>query len=382
MEKDSMTTNDPLSGESKGEEGMPSFSPALGADPAQQPIEGGYSSPQNSQTPSAPQTPNPWGQPTPSPYSQQPTAEQPYAFPQQAPAGGPQGGATQPGAPYPQQGTPYPQQANPYQQQGTPYPQQGAPYPQQSTAYPQQGAPGGPQAGAPVGPGAQMPGAAPTNGAMSYMTPPTPKKSSGGKTLIIVLVAILVGLVLIGVIATMSIKALSASSPTSPSTNQGSHSQERPNTTDTNRDTSASEDTPPVSIGKEGEITDWKVNVATYTREASAAMMKDNSFNDPAPAGMDHTLIDLTLTYTGSNQEGEDFLFELDFYLVDESGKTYSWADADGVAPDDLFASFDTSLKPGKSVTGQLLFDVPENSSYTFRMESSDTGQKVEIPLN
>ena len=68
--------------------------------------------------------------------------------------------------------------------------------------------------------------------------------------------------------------------------------------------------------------------------------------------------------------------------IVDESGKKYSWADADGVAPDDLFASFDTSLKPGKSVTGQLLFDVPENSSYTFRMESSDTGQKVEIPLN
>lgn len=377
-----MTTNDPLSGESKGQEDVPSFSPAPGADPAQQPIEGGYSSPQNFQAPSAAQPQNPWGQPSSSPYSQQPTAEQPYAFAQQAPAGAPQGGATQPGAPYPQQGTPYPQQANPYQQQGTPYPQQGAPYPQQSTAYPQQGAPGGPQAGAPVGPGAQMPGAAPTNGAMSYMTPPTPKKSSGGKTLIIVLVAILVGLVLIGVIATMSIKALSASSPTSPSTNQGSHSQERPNTTDTNRDTSASEDTPPVSIGKEGEITDWKVNVATYTREASAAMMKDNSFNDPAPAGMDHTLIDLTLTYTGSNQEGEDFLFELDFYLVDESGKKYSWADADGVAPDDLFASFDTSLKPGKSVTGQLLFDVPENSSYTFRMESSDTGQKVEIPLN
>lgn len=328
---------------------------------------------------------NAWQSPSASPYASAPEpqahssapvdwAASPYASAPGAQPEGPYGQAAPEAAQSPyagQQQSPYAPQGGAYPAQASPYAAQGGPYPAQAGAY---------------AAGATQPQNAAPYSSMPYMANPAGQKSSTGKTLAIVLVAVLLGLIAIGAVITMSLRALSHSLETE--TNRGSYSRSadegspRPGPDSDGAKTPSLADTEVLSVEKDAEVTDWSIHVSSFTPEGAAVLLDYSPTNNPSAAGMDQALVDLSLTYTGSKSEGGDYLFDLDLDLVDEAGTVYRWTDADGLAPDDIYAEADTSLDPGTSISGKILFSIPEGGRYSLRITNWEEQSSVDIPLN
>ena len=112
----------------------------------------------------------------------------------------------------------------------------------------------------------------------------------------------------------------------------------------------------PTPIGTSQDVGDgWSVTVNSAARDITDAVMAENQFNDPPPAGFRFVGIDVTYSFNG---EGSDSAFTVTTAAVTDSNVQLSFEC--GSIPNSLDEFSDVFA--GGSVTGQLCFVVPEGS--------------------
>lgn len=273
------------------------------------------------------------------------------------------------------------------------YPGGGAPsapqYPGAPQAQPPMGSPYGAPPQAPIGapPGHQPFGAGPAAG--PYGAPPPggpaplggpgvptpPKKRSLGAKIAFAIGALLI-LVLVGGFIQSIVSGIVGKTTTGGSENSSTERVLESGSGDADRPRSK-EGTEAVPVGKTVRSGPWQVLVDSFTPNATDAIMDEG--NDAPPSGEDYVLVRMTLTYAGSEEAGEDYLFT-DFVIVDDRGEENSWEEVRAAAPDDIFGHAVTVLKPGESRSGDLLFQVDSGRKLTLRIGSD--ADVVEVPLS
>jgi len=109
----------------------------------------------------------------------------------------------------------------------------------------------------------------------------------------------------------------------------------------------------PAPIGSAISGGDWTVTIN------SVSTVDKDSMDQTAEAGKVLLLINLTATYTGTDEQGDTAWASVDFVSAD--GTTYDGLDESGFfIPEDQFDSL-TTLYEGGSVTGNKILEVPEN---------------------
>ncbi|MGW0177801.1 DUF4352 domain-containing protein [Nocardia sp. NPDC003345] len=137
--------------------------------------------------------------------------------------------------------------------------------------------------------------------------------------------------------------------------------------------------TNPYPLGSVITDGDWQVTVNSVTADANDAVATENSFNDPAPAGSQYLLANVTVTYTGTNPQGETPFATISYVTAD--GNTVNSYDSMTVAPDALDTL--SPLFQGASTTGNLVFTVPAASATqgTLAVEATMFADKVFVAV-
>jgi hypothetical protein len=114
----------------------------------------------------------------------------------------------------------------------------------------------------------------------------------------------------------------------------------------------------PVPLGSVATLPNgYDVVVNGYTPDAGAAVTAANEFNDPAPAGSQYVLVNLTVTYRGPEEKATP-AFDVSHKAVSGSGTSYDGTDCSAVVPDPA-ALFD-DLFAGSSVSGNVCLIVTD----------------------
>jgi hypothetical protein len=111
----------------------------------------------------------------------------------------------------------------------------------------------------------------------------------------------------------------------------------------------------PAPFGATAQIGDWQVTLLTVDLDAEERVLAENMFNDRAPEGFRHILIEVEATYVGSDS-GDPF-WDLSWKLVGNRGNTFE--DSCGVIPTPLRDGGETF--PGGAVTGNICVVAPED---------------------
>lgn len=123
-------------------------------------------------------------------------------------------------------------------------------------------------------------------------------------------------------------------------------------------DDSAGSPDAPVAIGEAVEVGNYDVVLEGVTPDAEQIILDENSYNEPAPEGMQFVLFEVEATYA---VEGTGWIgSELTFALVDSSGEEFlsRGADADcGVIPQPLINA--PELANGESASGNVCLVLP-----------------------
>lgn len=148
------------------------------------------------------------------------------------------------------------------------------------------------------------------------------------------------------------------------------------------QDTSADQGTRtnPYPLGSVITEGDWQVTVNSVTPDANDAVAEANMFNDPPPAGSQYLLANVTITYTGSDPQGEMPFTTITYVTAD--GNTVNSYDSTAVAPDSLDTL--SPLFQGASTTGNVVFTVPATSATqgTLAVEPTMFSDKVFVAVN
>lgn len=112
----------------------------------------------------------------------------------------------------------------------------------------------------------------------------------------------------------------------------------------------------PVALGTEITSSEWKVVINSVTFAADEAVAAANTFNEPPTEGNEYILINYTVTYTGTDPNGQAPAFVIVEYVTPD-GNTIDGLEVLAVAPDE-FDSIST-LYSGASVTGNKALMVP-----------------------
>jgi Domain of unknown function (DUF4352) len=126
----------------------------------------------------------------------------------------------------------------------------------------------------------------------------------------------------------------------------------------------------PAKIGSLVDTGDWKVVVNKVTPDAAAAILAENSFNDPPEAGRQYFMVHVSATYDGD--EDSDSAFSLSFKAVGESNVAYSdFEDDCGLVPDDLPVGKD--VFKGGTVSGNICWSVKTTDAGSLLMYVEDS---------
>lgn len=356
---------------------MSTNNPRYGSQPGAQGPEGTqWSQPTPPEQPMQPPTGQPSSQPTvpTNPYAvpQPGSAHSPYASPQSTPPA--------PSAPGAQPEWAQPSQVPPAQQ----VPPQPVPAPGSAQQVPPPGQQPFMQDQQPYAQG-QRPYAQGPMGTVPPVGPAPAKKSKTGLVVgILVAVAVLFigALVALGLIVNSIMKEVETttepftSNPSTSAPSTASPSTTDPSTTDPSPSSSEA-----IPVRQTANVGDWEVNVDSYTPDATADVAAAYIWNEPAGTGNVYKMVHLIVTYRGSDGTEGDYLY-MDFDLVTESGTTIGWYEgsAAAMAADDLFAR-ETAMSPGQSVTGNILFEVPRDETFTAFRVSDEMGQFIDVPL-
>jgi hypothetical protein len=110
----------------------------------------------------------------------------------------------------------------------------------------------------------------------------------------------------------------------------------------------------PAPFGATARIGDWQVTLLTVDLDAEERVLAENMFNDRAPQGSRHVLIEVEAAYVGSDS-GDPF-WDLSWKVLGNRGNTFE--DSCGVIPTPLRDGGETF--PGGVVTGNICVVAPE----------------------
>ncbi|MBF6290184.1 DUF4352 domain-containing protein [Nocardia cyriacigeorgica] len=125
---------------------------------------------------------------------------------------------------------------------------------------------------------------------------------------------------------------------------------------------------------------DWQVTVNSVTLNANDAVAAENPFNDPPPPGSQYLLANVTITYIGSDPQGDTPFATISYVTAD--GNTVNSYDSNAVAPDALDTN--SPLFEGASTTGNVEFIVPSASAAqgTLAVEPALLSDKVFVAVS
>lgn len=112
----------------------------------------------------------------------------------------------------------------------------------------------------------------------------------------------------------------------------------------------------PLPLGTEIKSHEWTVVVNSVTFGATDAVLAENMFNDPPQPGHEYVLINYSVTYTGSDPNGQSPLF-VSVNYVTADGVTIDGTETLVVAPQEIDRL--TTLYNGGSVSGNIVLQVP-----------------------
>ncbi len=112
----------------------------------------------------------------------------------------------------------------------------------------------------------------------------------------------------------------------------------------------------PLPIGTPFSSTDWTVVINSVTLGAQDQILAANMFNEAPDAGTEYILVNYTVTYTGSDADGQMPAF-VSLEYVTAAGVTVNGLDKLVVAPDELNST--APLYNGASATGNRAIQVP-----------------------
>ncbi|WP_210748923.1 DUF4352 domain-containing protein [Nocardia vermiculata] len=113
--------------------------------------------------------------------------------------------------------------------------------------------------------------------------------------------------------------------------------------------------TNPYPLGSTISGGDWKVTVNSVTPDANDAVAGENPFNDPPSAGSQYLMANVTITYIGTDPQGETPYASISYVTAD--GNTVNSYDSAAVVPESLDTT--SPLFEGASTTGNVSFAVP-----------------------
>lgn len=128
----------------------------------------------------------------------------------------------------------------------------------------------------------------------------------------------------------------------------------------------------PIPLGTTYEGSEWSFVVNTTEFNANDAVEDENMFNEPPESGNVWILINVTLTYTGDNPDGDTNYFGLEY--ITPGGNAISWTDHLVVEPDGF--NWGETLYNGASKSGNIGFQVPlenvEDGVVALQLDYSD----------
>ncbi|MBF6426889.1 DUF4352 domain-containing protein [Nocardia cyriacigeorgica] len=125
---------------------------------------------------------------------------------------------------------------------------------------------------------------------------------------------------------------------------------------------------------------DWQVTVNSVTLNANDAVAAENPYNEAPPAGSQHLLANITVTYIGTDPQGKAPDVSVSYVTAD--GNTLNTYDSVTVVPDALDTI--SPLYEGASTTGNVAFTVPSASAAqgTLAVEPTFLSDKVFVAVS
>ena len=114
----------------------------------------------------------------------------------------------------------------------------------------------------------------------------------------------------------------------------------------------------PYPIGTTITNDEWKVTVNSVTLDATDAVMAENEFNDPPADGYQYILVNATLTYVGTSEDGS--MPDVSFDYVTATGETVDQFENWATGPDELDTL--STLYNGGTVEGNRVLSAPTES--------------------
>jgi len=111
----------------------------------------------------------------------------------------------------------------------------------------------------------------------------------------------------------------------------------------------------PYSIGTTISSDDWEMTVTDVTLDATDEVLAENEFNEQPDAGNQYMLVDVDITYTGEEPDGEMPMATIEY--VTAGGNTFDGLDDMVVAPNEL-DSLET-LYNGATTSGSIAIQIP-----------------------
>jgi hypothetical protein len=119
----------------------------------------------------------------------------------------------------------------------------------------------------------------------------------------------------------------------------------------------------------------WRVRVESITPDATAAVLAENMFNDPPPAGDQFFIARVSATYTGAGSESFGGSFRL--RAVGASAVSYStFEDSCGVIPDEISSA---DVFTGGTVSGNVCWQIRSSDAASLLMYDDAIGSDTKI---
>lgn len=181
--------------------------------------------------------------------------------------------------------------------------------------------------------------------------PPIQQKPKSQRGLIIG-GSILAGLVLlVGAVAVAGSQAEPTS--TDPIAQDQAAAQDEPASDNSVSSGAATSNEDTAQVGEAVQVGDWTVTVNEVNTNANSVIASANQFNED-PTGQ-YVMVTYTATYTGDETSADAFW---DIYWDFAGSDSVLYSEASVVTPTDN-ADAPTEVRPGGTVTGQVVFDVP-----------------------
>lgn len=131
----------------------------------------------------------------------------------------------------------------------------------------------------------------------------------------------------------------------------------------------------PYPLGTTLSNNEWQVTVNSVDLDAASKIAAENPYNDEPDAGHTYALVNVTVTYVGSDSGTP---MEVDVHYVTSAGNVVSSSDRSVVEPDELGYS---ELYTGASTTGNVALHIPKDDKGLLRIRPGFLADEVFVAI-